>query len=170
MFNRGGREAEGPVSVEIVLEDGQELWGKLVIPPGRTLPDVLNGGTSFIEFEAAEGERMFIAKSALHTVKPMHLPAAPDLWAGPTEGAGFNPFAILGIKPGATREETREAYLRLAKSYHPDRYAASELPREVQEYLSVMARRVNAAYDTIETGRRKQAAKAGPVFTKAGQA
>ena len=45
---------------------------------------------------------------------------------------------MLGLKPGATREETREAYLSLAKIYHPDLYMAAELPREVRDYLAAM--------------------------------
>jgi hypothetical protein len=168
MFNRD-RNAEGPICVAIVLEDGQEIRGRVVLPPGRTLTEALNGGTSFIEVEPASGERMFVAKSALHVVKPMNMPAAPDLWAGPTQGASFDPFGVLGVKPDATREQAREAYLRLAKAYHPDKYAASDLPREVQEYLSVMVRRINAAYDAIDGAQKKQAAKAAPVFTKAGR-
>ena len=63
----------------------------------------------------------------------------------------------------------REAYLKLAKVYHPDRYAAAELPAEVREYLSAMARRVNAAYDAWQAAHKRQAAKQEPVFTKAGQ-
>jgi DnaJ domain len=169
MFNRGGKQQEGPVSVEIVLEDGRELQGKLLIPPGRTLAEMLNGGASFIEFAPINGERMFIAKSALHAVKPTNVPDTPDLWAGPTEGGSFDPFAVLGVKVDASREEVREAYFNLAKVYHPDRYATAELPAEVREYLSVMARRINAAYDAWQSSQKRQAVKREPVFTKAGQ-
>lgn len=169
MFNRD-RGADGPICVEIVLEDGQEISGRVVLPPGRTLTEALNGATSFIELEPSGGERMFVAKSALHLVRPRTLPTKPDLWAGPTEGANFDPYGVLGLQPGAPREQVREAYLRLAKTYHPDRYAASELPHEVKDYLSVMARRVNAAYDAIDGAQRKQAAKAEPIFTKPGRA
>lgn len=170
MFDRGSRDrAAGPVSVEITLEDGQELEGKLVVPPGRTLPEVLNSASVFIEFEPIRGERMFIAKSALHAVKPMNVPASPSLNTGAADAGVFDPSAILGVKADASREEVREAYLKLAKVYHPDRYAAAELPAEVREYLSAMARRVNAAYDAWQAAHKRQAAKQEPVFTKAGQ-
>jgi hypothetical protein len=169
MFNRGGQQQQGPASVEIVLEDGHELQGTVLVPPGRTLAELLNGSTSFIEFQPLDGERMFVAKAALHAVKPLNVPAKPDLWAGPTEGSSFDPYAVLGLKQSASREEVRDAYLALAKIYHPDRYATAELPSEVREYLSVMARRINAAYDVWQSAQKKQAARQEPVFTKAGQ-
>jgi hypothetical protein len=56
MFDRGSRErTEGPVTVQIVLEGGEELQGKLLVPPGRALSDVLNSTAPFVEFEPAEG-------------------------------------------------------------------------------------------------------------------
>jgi hypothetical protein len=167
MFERG-KDRAGPVDVEIALGDGQTLGGKLIVPPGRTLTDVLNGAAAFIEFEPVEGGRMYLAKSALHSVTPSNIPAAPDLWAGPTEGAGFDPFRVLGIDADATREHAREAYLRLAKTYHPDRYAAADLPREVRDYLAAMVRRINAANDAVQARLQKKSAKQEPVFTKQG--
>jgi hypothetical protein len=171
MFDRGSRErTEGPVTVQIVLEGGEELQGKLLVPPGRALSDVLNSTAPFVEFEPAEGERMYIAKSALQSVKPTNVPAKPDLWAGSAEPSNFDPFAVLGLKAGATREEAREAYVRMAKIYHPDLYMAVELPREVRDYLAAMVRRINAAHQALENAQRKQAAKQEAVFTRNGRA
>ena len=83
MFDRGkGDRAEGPVAVEISLQDGQKLQGKLVVPPGRTLTEVLNGASAFVEFQPVDGERMFIAKSALQCVRPMNVPPVPNSGAG----------------------------------------------------------------------------------------
>lgn len=171
MFDRGSREgSQGPVTVQITLDGGEELQGKLLVPPGRALSDVLNSTAPFIEFEPTEGERMFIAKSALQSVKPTNVPARPDLWAGSAESGSFDPLAVLGLKAGATREEARDAYVRMAKIYHPDRYAAVELPLEVRDYLAAMVRRVNAAHQVLENAQRKQAAKQEAVFTRNGGA
>lgn len=166
MFNRGNSGASGPLSVEITLQDGRELHGKLIMPPGRTLTEMLNGGSAFVEFEPTAGERMFIARSALQSVKPIDMPAAPRLPTGSPD-EGFNPRAILGIGADATRQEIRDAYLRLAKIYHPDRYAAADLPAEVSEYLAAMVRRINAAHDALESTQQRRAEKQEPVFTKA---
>jgi hypothetical protein len=171
MFERGSRDrAEGPIAVEITLEGGQELQGKLLVPPGRVLSDVLNSASPFIEFEPADGERMFIAKSALQAVKPTTVPAKPDLWAGSAEPSNFDPLTVLGLKPGATHEEIRDAYVRMAKIYHPDLYMAVELPREVRDYLAAMVRRINAAHQALENAQRKHAAKEAAVFTRNGRA
>jgi hypothetical protein len=173
MFDRGSRGergAEGPVAVQLTLAGGHELQGKLLLPQGRALSDVLNGNASFVEFEPAGGERTFIAKSALQSVTPMNVPAKPDLWAGSSEPGSFDPLAVLGLKPGASREEARDAYVRLAKVYHPDRYESVDLPREVRDYLAAMARRVNAAHHVLESAQKKQAARQEPVFTRDGRA
>lgn len=172
MFDRGrGSAAQGPATVQITLGDGQELQGKLMVPSGRTLVEVLNGTTTFVEFEVNGGDHVYIAKSALHCVKPMNVPPAPDLWAGPTDGGNFDPYAVLGIERGASQEDAREAYLGLAKVYHPDKYAAVELPKEVRGYLAVMARRINAAYQALDGDRKRQTAKQDkqePIFKKTG--
>jgi hypothetical protein len=168
MFERGKDSRAGPVDVEIGLGDGRTLSGKLIVPPGRTLPELLNSAAPFVEFESIDGGRMFLAKTALQSVTPSDIPAAPDLWAGPTEGANFDPFKVLGIGADATREHARDAYLRLAKAYHPDKYAGIDLPNEVRQYLAVMVRRINAAHDAVEARLQKKSAKQEPVFTKAG--
>ena len=96
----------------------------------------------------------------------MDLPSAPNLNAGRRSTNSVDPFVVLGLPSNAGKEEVRQAYLTMAKIYHPDRYAMAELPREVRDYLSAMARRVNAAYNSIEAARQKQAARQEPVFTK----
>ena len=168
MFERDKGDRQGPVEVELALQDGQKLNGKLIVPPGRSLPEVLNSASTFVEFHSAGGGRTFIAKSALRGVTPADIPAAPELWAGPTQGANFDPYAILGISSSSSRDDVRDAYLRLAKLYHPDRYATTELPQEVRDYLAVMVRRINAAHESVQTRMQKRAAKQEPIFTRAG--
>ena len=51
-------------------------------------------------------------------------------------------FAILGISSGATADEIRSAYRRLAKEFHPDHYSGgSQRFQEVQEAYSVLGNR-----------------------------
>jgi hypothetical protein len=172
MFDRssGGYTPEpNAIAVEVALADGTTDRGRLLVPMGKCLADVLNGAGGFIEFEPYGGARSFLAKARLVWIKPLGVPKTPNLGARIAEPAGFDPYAVLGLTAGASREEVRAAYFRLAKAYHPDRYATAELPEEVRDYLAAMARRINAAHAALETSQKKQAAREEPVFTSPGR-
>jgi hypothetical protein len=155
--------------VEATFADGSVVRGKLLVATTKSIGDVLNGGGAFLEFEPYGGERSYIAKAQIASIKMLGVPKLPNLNARLKDYDGFDPYAVLGIKPGATREDIRQAYFALAKTYHPDRYATAELPTEVIEYLFAMARRVNAAHEALSAEQKKQAAKAEAVFTSPGR-
>jgi molecular chaperone DnaJ len=54
-----------------------------------------------------------------------------------------DPYKVLGLEPGASDEEVKKAYRRLAKKYHPDANPGNqEAARKMQE--------INAAYEQIK--------------------
>jgi len=61
-------------------------------------------------------------------------------------------YAILELYPESSEEEIRAAYRRLAKKYHPDRFALQDQPTE--ERHSERMTLINAAYETIRADRR----------------
>jgi DnaJ-domain-containing protein 1 len=65
--------------------------------------------------------------------------------AEPDEGA--SPYQVLGLKPGATREEIQSAYKVLAKQYHPDRVAS--LGEEFRLLAERRMKVINAAYQAL---------------------
>ena len=156
------------IPVEAALTDGTTAKGKVLVPAGKGLADVLNSTGGFIELEAYGGERSYLSKSQLARVTPLGVPKLPNLGARLSDPGGFHPHAVLGLTEGASRDEVRQAYFRLAKAYHPDRYATAELPEEVRDYLAAMARRINAAYAALEVPLKKQAVREQPVFTSPG--
>ena len=97
MFERNRPEVQeqGAVAVEIILDDGAVVSGKLVIPASRSAFDVLNGTSQFLEFEPFEGERRFIAKSALKAVKLLAGAKPLNLTQKLRDLDGFDPHAIL---------------------------------------------------------------------------
>ena len=62
-----------------------------------------------------------------------------------------DPYKVLGLNPGASDEEVKKAYRRLAKKYHPDRNPGDPVAaKKMQE--------VNAAYEQIKNPSAGQSA------------
>jgi molecular chaperone DnaJ len=56
-----------------------------------------------------------------------------------------NPYEVLEIKEGSSKDEIKRAYHELAKKYHPDQYESNPLKELAEEKM----REVNEAYDTL---------------------
>jgi hypothetical protein len=65
-----------------------------------------------------------------------------------------DPFAVLGVQPGASRDEVQAAYRRAAKRWHPDRDGSPAAARRMAE--------VNAAWEALRDGTVPAPATAGP--------
>ena len=75
-------------------------------------------------------------------------------------------YEVLGVSPFAGDDEVRDAYLRLVKAWHPDRFASSPAASALaHERL----KEVNAAYDVVKAGPGHSGAPETPpsVFTPA---
>ena len=158
------------VPVEVTLLDGSMLKGKVLVPVGKVLSDALNSSGPFLEFEPYGGDRRFVAKSQISALKLVGVPKAGALHVKGAADA-FDPHAILGVPQTADWEEIRQSYHKLAKLYHPDRYASASLPDEVGDYLANMVRRVNAAYAALDVPQAEKKApapaapRAQPIYT-----
>ena len=149
--NRVADAERNAAVVEIGLEDGQTLAGRLCFARTRGLADELNSAGGFVEFEAFTGEREYLAKARIRGIRPVNPPGANQLDARLRLIDGFDPHQILEIAAGADRDTIRAAYHRLAKTYHPDRLSGFDLPPEMVDYASAVSRRLNAAYSLLLT-------------------
>ncbi|WP_310476262.1 DnaJ family molecular chaperone [Sandarakinorhabdus sp.] len=71
-----------------------------------------------------------------------------------TAPAADDPWAVLGVEPGADASALRAAYHALVKRYHPDRALAEGVPSEFIRVSELRMANINAAYDRL-TGRRR---------------
>ena len=62
-----------------------------------------------------------------------------------------DPYSVLGVARDATDDEIKKAYRTLAKKYHPDNYAGSDLAELAEEKM----KEVNEAYDEIQKMRQQ---------------
>lgn len=162
---------QSTVPAEITLTSGEVVKGRFVITSSRSITDVLNGESQFLEFETFDGERALLAKSTLAAVRLIAIANATSLKSRMRDAEIFDPHAVLGLSGDAAWDDVRQAYLTLSKTYHPDRFAGVALPTEVRDYLAAMARRINAAYTALEVphqaAKRADGEKARPIFTSA---
>ncbi len=73
-----------------------------------------------------------------------------------------DPYIVLGLKPGASADEAKAAYRKLAKKYHPDLNPGS---KEAEQKM----KEINEAYDIIISGKYDPSAYSGGGQSYGGQ-
>lgn len=62
---------------------------------------------------------------------------------------GSDPYIVLGLMPGASKEEVRRVYRRLVAEHHPDRLIAKGVPEELLGIATARMAAINQAYARI---------------------
>ena len=75
--------------------------------------------------------------------------AAARVRARHTQPAEDDPWAVLGVDPGADAAVLRRAYHALVKQYHPDRHLAEGMPAEFIRVTESRMAIINAAYARV---------------------
>ena len=58
-----------------------------------------------------------------------------------------DPYTILGVAPGASRQEIKASYRRLAAAYHPDK--VQHLGEDLQKMAETRFKEIQQAYDEL---------------------
>jgi hypothetical protein len=143
----GGDEKEKRIPVTITLATGAVVKGGIPCGPAASLTTELNRDGSFLALKGGDGIVSYIAKSSILNViegdsaKDVRLPQLAD---------GQKPQKVLKVADHASQDDIRQAYLSLARQYHPDNYAAENSAPEIREYAAGMFQRINEAYSLLK--------------------
>ena len=103
--------------------------------------DALNDSRTFLPIETMDGNIVALAKTE---IKQVVLPATFS-----AAYRGTDPYLILGVREGVSKEKLKQAYHQLCMDSHPDRIKGFGLGADFQELASQNMVRINDAYTKI---------------------
>jgi DnaJ-domain-containing protein 1 len=86
-----------------------------------------------------------VGRALLAGPRPVDVPRRPGRQPG--AGGAWDPWTVLGVARGASRDEIGSAYRELMKRYHPDRVA--DLGPELQDVAHEKTVEIQRAYDEL---------------------
>ena len=150
------RQNSDTISVELQMTDGTMRKGVLLISRDKSLREFFNApGEAFVDFDCKGDGPVVLAKSAIRAVRIDDLKKKDDqgkidaLAARKAELEKLDPYKFLGVTANVDSDGLHKAYITMARTYHPDRFADAKLPPEVLDYLNAMARRINGVYEEL---------------------
>ena len=149
-----GSEAEKRIPVTLTLANGSVMRGSVPSSASGSLAFELNREGVFLNFKDLGGKIIFIAKTSIAQVvegNDEKQAVMPEL------ALGKNPYKVLRVAEGASPEIIRQAYMALAKMYHPDNYPEGSTAPELAEYVSAMFQQITAAYTALKATAAKAA-------------
>ena len=155
MFERNPIDNASAITfaVEVRLADGSTVHGRAALTRGTSVHRLLANEDDFLCVENPDGDIDFIPKSEIRGLKLIK-PIVPRPLPQPGISAeNVDPARVLDIAPDAGWETVRSAYRRLAKLYHPDRFAGVDLPPEIGAYLDAKSKQINQAFRLLKAAR-----------------
>jgi preprotein translocase subunit Sec63 len=67
--------------------------------------------------------------------------------------SAFDPYEVLGVRPGATKDQIRAAYRELVARYHPDKHRGNPL----EELAAAKLIDINRAYEVLSDDAKRAA-------------
>jgi DnaJ-domain-containing protein 1 len=117
----------------------------MFVSPTERISDTLNDDRDFLPFERPDGSVVMVAKTQIRKLTPMETVG---------HSQSHDPYALLGIAPGASDHEIQEAYHRAVSAVHPDRVHSLGLPMDFLEMATRRAAQLNDAYRKIRKARK----------------
>jgi DnaJ like chaperone protein len=124
-------------------------------PNCAMLDDILDGLFHIAKADGVVHEREVLFLRRISEIFDIEAGHFDSILARHADMGQADPYTVLGIGREASFEEIRKHYRRLVRENHPDRAIARGLPEEFVAIASTRAAALNAAYETIEKGRRR---------------
>jgi DnaJ like chaperone protein len=124
-------------------------------PNCAMLEDILDGLFHIAKADGVVHEREVLFLRRISEIFDIEAGHFDSILARHADMGQADPYTVLGIGREASFEEIRKHYRRLVRENHPDRAIARGLPEEFVAIASTRAAALNAAYETIEKGRRR---------------
>lgn len=141
------KRARAGVEVEVHLDDGSQLLGKLGVAQGERVSDLMNDQRQFLPVETSTGNIVILRKAVIAKVVPL------DQHMDKGKGKATDPYEILGIPRNINDEDLNRSYRRLSVENHPDKLQASGLSSDFVEMATSRMIRINDAYHRIRSMR-----------------
>jgi DnaJ-domain-containing protein 1 len=138
----------GRAMANLELMDGRTLQAQVRLPLSGKLSEAMNNADQFLDLIAADGKQVFLSKRTIRQAAQVEVPKADQLQRR-ADLAIFDPYTVLGVPRGASGDELKQAYHKMARAYHPDRLSVLDLPKEMRDYAAAMLVRINIAYEQL---------------------
>ena len=128
------------------FEEHAARIGRMFGPGSDTLHDLMDGllHIAAADGEVHPGEDAFLSRCAeLFGLDPARYARQR------AQTAGDDPWAALGLEPGADPQAVRARWRALVRETHPDRLIARGLPEEAVRLATARLARINEAYERI---------------------
>jgi DnaJ-domain-containing protein 1 len=149
-----GSEADKRIPVTITLASGEILRGSVPSSASASLAFELNREGLFLNVKDTTGKIVFIAKANIHQVVEGNEEKQAVL---PELARGQSPHKVLRVSEDASPEVIRQAYMALAKIYHPDNYPTDSTAPELADYVAAMFQQITVAYTALKAVAAKAA-------------
>lgn len=148
MFDNNMHRSKSRIEVEIYLNDGTYILGKMSVLKGERLSDLLNDDRDFLPIEMSNGTVVIVRKG--HICKVAQLDQHVDT------NKLTDPYEILDVPRTINDNDLQKRYRQIIAENHPDKLTAAGMSVEFVQMANARLARINDAYQRIVAIRQQQ--------------
>jgi hypothetical protein len=143
------RENSNANLVLVVLSDGTEIRGTILVPRDRTLRELITQPEPFFDVECQVNGQVLVSKTMVRMLRAIEMPRNDQLDQSLRALEKLDPWGVLKVEKDADAATITTAAREQLKRYPIPLGGASVLPKEVFDYINAMRRRIEIARDEL---------------------